>query len=126
MGYTRRRAVLHEIERLCAVVLSAYGESAAAIQSSEPERFWRSLELLLTAADQIEALLWPGETAEWLGVPERSPLHHRRLRFSGAAALPLPDCARFFDADALPSLLAAVAELGHRVEEESAYLRRVV
>jgi len=127
MGYTRRRAVLNEIERLCSVVLLAYCDSAGALKAGEGERFWRSLELLLTAADQIDALLWPGETAAWLGIPDRSPLHQTgRRRLPKSTAMPLPDCAHFFDSGTFPSLLAAVAELSHRAHEENAYLRQLI
>src|SRR5215469_2298950 len=106
MGYTRRRAVLSEIERLCSLVLLAYEDSADALKAGEADRFWRSLELLRVAAEQLGALLWPtaaeNEMAEWLGVPEMSPLHlgsPESFR-EPPHATPLPDCARFFDADA--------------------------
>jgi hypothetical protein len=132
MGYTRRRAVLSEIERLCALALLAYSDSADALKAGEAERFWRSLELLGTATEQLSQLLWPDaaevDAAEWLGVPDRSPLHRGGPRpfQEPPHEMPLPDCARFFDSDALPSLLAAVAELGCRAHEQMDYLRQVV
>lgn len=132
MGYTRRRAVLSEIERLSSLVLLAYEGSAEALKAGAAEGFWRSLELLRGAVEQLEALLWPpaaeDEIARWLGVSEKSPLHlgHREPFREPPRATQLTDCARFFDADALPALLAAVADLNHEAQERMAYLRQVV
>ncbi|HUK16250.1 MAG TPA: hypothetical protein VLW65_07530 [Bryobacteraceae bacterium] len=128
MGYTRRRAVLSDIERLCSIALAAYGDSANALKAGEAERFWRSLERLRIAAAELDGLLSPGDTSEWLGLSEQSPLHQTGAgplpaRLTG---MPLPDCARFFDSDALPALLVAVAELNHAAQERMAYLRQVV
>lgn len=127
MGYTRKRAVLSEIERHCAVALLAYSECAGALKAGEAPRFQRALELLRTAAGRLAQLLRPGETADWLGVPLNSPLHRwdspaRRPEAAGA----LRSWAGFYDSGALPDLMSAVAELNHRAEEEMAYLSQVV
>ena len=110
------------------MALLAYGDSANASKTGEAERFWRSLEQLRTAAEQLDGLLWPGDTAEWLGISERSPLHQtgRGPLPAWLAGMPLPDCARFFDSDALPALLVAVAELNHAAQDRMAYLRQMV
>jgi hypothetical protein len=108
MGYTRRRAVLSEIERYCAIALLAYHDCAGALKAGDAKHFQRSLALLRDAAERLDQLLRPVDTAEWLGVAEGSPLHR---------------CA---DADALPDLMSAVAELRHRAEQEMEYLRQVV
>ena len=132
MGYTRRRALLSEIERLCSLVLLAYEDSAGALKAGEAARFWRSLDLLRAAAQQLGGLLWPGaseyEPAAWLGVPDMSPLHPSgsRLFRPPQAAAPLPDCAHFLDSDTLPALLSAVAELNHCAHEHVTYLRQVM
>jgi len=128
MGYTRKRAVLSEIERLCSMALLAYGDSADALKTGEAERFWRSLEWLRAAADQLDRLLWPGDTAEWLGISERSPLHQTGQwpLPTRPAGMPLAECAGFFDAGALPELLVAVAELNQAAQDRTAYLRQMV
>jgi hypothetical protein len=128
MGYARRRAVLNEIERLCSAALLAYCDSANALRAGEADRFWGSLALLRAAAEQLDRLLWPGETAEWLGISDRSPLRQQgRSPFPEPfPGVPLPDCARFFDSDLLPSLLAAVADLNHSARERIAYMRQMI
>jgi len=108
MGYTRRRAVLSEIERYCGIALRAYRDCACALKAGDAEHFARSLALLRETAERLDQLLRPADTAEWLGVTEASPLHRRT------------------DSDALPDLMSAVAELSHRAEQEMAYLRQVV
>jgi len=126
MGYTRRRAVLSEIERQCSIALLAYNDCASALQSQEAGRFWRSLERLRLAAARLDQLLQPGDGAEWLDVSDLLALRTWVVDGVSPGAVPLPDCARFFDSEALPSLLAAVAELRHRTREQMAYLRQVV
>lgn len=128
MGYTRRRAVLCEIERFCAAVLAAYSDCASALQAGDGHCFWRSLEVLSTAADQLDRLVWEGDTADWLGIPASSVLHRIRSQPSAGSfnGIPLPHCAWFLDSHDLPGLLAAVAEVGHLAEERLASLRRLV
>jgi hypothetical protein len=128
MGYTRRRAVLCEIERLCATALSVYSDCVTALQSGDAHRFWRSLELLSAATDQLDCLVWAGDTAEWLGISAASVLHRTRSRRSPGSfdGIPLPLCGSFLDSDGLPALLAAVAELGRVAEERIADLRHIV
>jgi len=128
MGYTRRRAVLSEIERQCSIALLAYNDCACALQAREAVRFWRSLEVLRTAAERLDQLLRPGDTAEWLGASELSALYASSAGLLPGTLheMPLPDCARYFDSETLPALLAAVAELSYRAHEQMAYLRQVV
>jgi hypothetical protein len=38
----------------------------------------------------------------------------------------LAECAQFFDRDMLPDLMAAVADLSHRAEDQENYLRHVI
>jgi len=126
MGYTRRRAVLSEIERQCSIALLAYDDCASALQAQDAERFWRSLDGLRLAADRLDQLLQPGDGAEWLGAADLPALRAPVVCSGYLCEMALPDCARFFDSEALPSLLAAVAELSHRAREQMAYLRQVV
>lgn len=130
MGYTRRRAALCEIDRLCSLLLLAYEGSAKALKAGEAERFWRSLELLQVCADQLDGLLGPAaaenEFAEWLGIPESSPLRAGNSFHEPPRSTPLPDCARLVDAGALPALLAAVADLNRLAHDRMEYLQQVM
>ena len=132
MGYTRRRALLSEIERHCAVAMLAYSDSVEALKERDSERFWRSLKLLLAAAETLDVLLWPApaesEPAAWLGISALSPLHRSGPRFLPDALdrMSLAECARFLECNTLPDLMAAVADLSHRAREQENYLRHVI
>ncbi|HTS30889.1 MAG TPA: hypothetical protein VMH81_33685 [Bryobacteraceae bacterium] len=80
----RRRILLSEIGRQCGFAMMAYGDATAAIQKRESERFWYSLEALVTAASRLHELLWPAagssmpadeELRRVLGVDDDSPLN---------------------------------------------------
>lgn len=128
MGYTRRRAVLCEIERMCAAVLSAYWDCAQALGDRDARAFRRFLEVLSAAAEQLERLVWAGDTAEWLGVSANSVLHRTGGRPSAGPleGIPLSYCAWFLDSEELPGLLAAVAELRQLTDRRLQSLRQVV
>jgi len=87
MVFRRRRILLSEIERQSGSALLAYDEAAAALQKHQPDRFWHSLQALVTAAGHLQALLWPArepvagaaELRQALGVADGSPLCHPGL-----------------------------------------------
>ena len=128
MGYTRRRAVLCEIERLCAAALSEYSDCVSALQAGDAHRFRHSLQLLFATAGQLERLAWTDETAEWLGISASPALHRARGRPEAGSfdGIPLPHCAWFLESSELPAWLAAVAEVGQLAEARLAELRLIV
>jgi hypothetical protein len=142
----RRLILLSEVERQCRFALLGYHEALAAMAARDPERFWHSLEGIVSSAAQLGTLA----AAAGIPLPEDSPLHAREL---GCAAdveswrPPRPEiqsanfgpdgftrahpgeCARFFDLDTsifilfghifeMPPLLAAAADLAQRAEME--------
>src|SRR5579872_7126811 len=88
MLYRRRRILYSEISRQSSFVLMAYGDSTAALQARDADRFWYSLEALVTAATRLHDLLWPssdaspgaaGDLRRTLGVADDSPLNRPEL-----------------------------------------------
>lgn len=142
----RRLILLSEVERQCRFALTGYGDANAAIAARDADRFWHSLESILSAAGQLHALA----SAAGLTIADDSPLNTpdlahaadvddwRPLRpelepsnFGPAGFTPAAPgaCARYFDLDTsiyisfghvfeMPSLLTAIADLGHRAEME--------
>lgn len=142
----RRLILLAEVERQCRFALTGYDAAIAAIPARDAERFWHSLEEILSAAGHLPALA----SAAGLDLAEDSPLNAPELAHaadveswrplrpeielsnfgpSGFTRANPGECARFFDLDhsifisfghifEMPSLLSAIADLGHRAEME--------
>ena len=78
-----------QIEDQCSYVLAAATEAEAALRSGDVERFWFSVQNLLSAAANVSKALW-GVNAklekareplrESLGISDDSPLYSRDLR----------------------------------------------
>ncbi len=92
MLYRRRRILLSEIGRQCGFALMGYGDSTA-LQSRDSERFWYSLEAVVTAATRLHQLLWPSpdtsspaaaELQRELGVTDDSPLNRPEVSSSSS------------------------------------------
>jgi hypothetical protein len=142
----RRLILLSEVERQCRFALMGYDDALAAMSARDPERFWHSLEGIVSIAAQMPALT----AAAGLPLAEGSPLQTPELAHAGDVESWRPlrseiessnfgptgftrahpgECARFFDLDSsifilfghifeMPPLLAAIAELAHRAEME--------
>jgi hypothetical protein len=142
----RRLILLSEVERQCRFALKGYGDALAAMNSCDTERFWHSLEGIVSIAAQLPSL----STAAGLPLAEDSVLHAPELAHvsdveswrplrpeikssnfgpAGFTRAHPGECARFFDLDTsifirfghifeMPPLLAAIADLSHRAEME--------
>jgi hypothetical protein len=142
----RRLILLSEVERQCRFALMGYDEALAAMAARDPERFWHSLEGILSAAAQLPALACAagiplaedsslntpelahaGDVESWR--PLRPEIENSNFGPDGFTRAHPGECARFFDLDTsifilfghifeMPPLLTAVADLGHRAEME--------
>jgi hypothetical protein len=142
----RRLILLSEVERQCRFALIGYYDALASMAARNPERFWHSLEGIVSIAAQLPALA----AAADLPLPEDSPLNAPELARAADVESWRParheiqssnfgadgftrahpgECARFFDLDTsifilfghifeMPPLLAAAADLAHRAELE--------
>jgi hypothetical protein len=142
----RRLILLSEVERQCRFALMGYGDASTAIAARDADRFWHSLDTILSAASQLPALA----AAAGLPLDDESPLHTPDLAHAADAASWRPqrpelelsnfgpagftranpgECARFFDLDTsifisfghvfeIAPLLSAIADLNHRAGME--------
>jgi hypothetical protein len=142
----RRLILLSEVERQCRFALRGYDDASAAISARDPDRFWHSLETIVSAAAQLPGLT----SAAGLPLDGDSPLRAPELEhaaevdswrpprldlelsnFGPAGFTPAHPggCARFFDFDTsifilfghvfeMAPLLAAIADLSHRAGME--------
>ena len=145
----RRLILLSEIGRQCRFALEGYDEAMAAMAARNADRFWHSLEAILTAAGPLYALaaaaglrlaedsaLRAPELAHVAEVdswqPWRSEIEPSNFGLGGFTHAHPGECARYFDLDTsifilfghifeMPPLLAEIAELEHRAEAEIEY-----
>jgi hypothetical protein len=80
MIYRRRRVLLAEVDRQSRFALTAYDDASAALLRRDADRFWGSVQALLTAARHLQRLLHRGsELRAAVGVADDSPLHDPAL-----------------------------------------------
>ncbi len=165
MIYRRRRVLLAEIDRQSKCALMAYNDASAALLRRDAERFWYSVQGLLSAAEHLRGLLgWASDLRRLVGIADDSPLDDPVLpavanlvpaleawnALEGSdppqlsaigpraiAEMTPAGCVRCFDPDsatltffgralALTPLLAAIAEISHRAEQELQHRRELV
>jgi len=68
MIYRQRRVLLSEIDRQCRFAMIAYADACSALERRDAERCWYSLQGLVSAAMQLNHLLWPpyGSSPDWV------------------------------------------------------------
>jgi hypothetical protein len=140
MPYRQKRLFLGEIVRQCDYALIGYNDAATAVEKNESRRMWYSLHAMFCAAVHLHQLVGAAAILEGVLGELPAPLENARLALGADWAELARNChgARSsFDSESailmlfgedfeLHPLLAAIAQLRQKAEEQMQVLRSIV